>query len=171
MVSTAVTTHAPSRSAGEPVPRAISASTMKTPEPIIDPATMAVELNRPRLCTKCGALGASMDGAADCGLEFKLGVVTSTVLSDFRALVSRLAKMSHFWTLQPDTNRPCSQAHPYSQAQMTRGNRDKLWVPHISVLRCGIATNFPSLPFTPFLRKGWKIASLPHAYPSAATHF
>ena len=56
MVRIAVTTHAPRNSAGELVPRAMSASTIKMPDPIMDPITMAVELNRPRLCTIFGAL-------------------------------------------------------------------------------------------------------------------
>jgi hypothetical protein len=64
MVRMAVTTHAPRKSAGELVPRAISASTIKMPDPIMDPITMAVELNRPRLCTIFGAL--------DEGSDFKL---------------------------------------------------------------------------------------------------
>ena len=51
MVMMAVTTHAPRKRAGELVPRAMSASTRKMPDPIMDPATMAVELNSPRLCT------------------------------------------------------------------------------------------------------------------------
>jgi len=55
MVSTPVTTHAPSSSAGESVPRAMSASTMKMPEPIIDPMTSAVEEKSPSLCTIRGA--------------------------------------------------------------------------------------------------------------------
>ncbi len=47
----AVTTQAAISSAGESVPRAMSASTMKMPEPIIEPMTIAVEEKRPRPCT------------------------------------------------------------------------------------------------------------------------
>jgi hypothetical protein len=43
MVSSVATTHAPRNSAGELVPRAMSASTMKMPEPTIEPTTSAVE--------------------------------------------------------------------------------------------------------------------------------
>jgi hypothetical protein len=35
----------------------MSASTMKMPEPIMEPITSAVELKRPRLCASLGALG------------------------------------------------------------------------------------------------------------------
>ena len=52
MVITAVTSHAPISSAGEPTPRLMSAGTMKMPEPIIEPMTMAVALNSPRLATR-----------------------------------------------------------------------------------------------------------------------
>ena len=68
MVIIAVTTHAPRKSAGELVPRAISASTIKMPEPIMEPVTMAVELNRPRLCTSRGAAGWGFDGGNGIGL-------------------------------------------------------------------------------------------------------
>ena len=67
MVSTAVSTHAPTRSAGESVPRAMSASTMKIPEPIIDPITSAVEEKRPRLWTSRGAPAAS-EWASEMGV-------------------------------------------------------------------------------------------------------
>ena len=54
IVITAVTSHARISSAGEPTPRDISADTIKMPEPIMDPATMAVAENRPRPFTNCG---------------------------------------------------------------------------------------------------------------------
>jgi hypothetical protein len=80
MVRMAVTTHAPRKSAGELVPRAISASTIKMPEPIIDPITSAVELNRPRLWISRGGLAASsVESGADPGdsvLELGIGFVT-----------------------------------------------------------------------------------------------
>ncbi len=47
IVITAVTSHAAIMSAGESTSREISAETMKMPEPIIDPITIAVELNKP----------------------------------------------------------------------------------------------------------------------------
>ena len=72
MVRMAVTTHAPRYSAGELVPRAISASTIKMPDPIIDPITSAVELKSPRLCTRWGALAESEAS----GLRVCPGVVT-----------------------------------------------------------------------------------------------
>ena len=55
MVRIPVTTHAPSTSAGEFAVRAISASTRKMPEPIMEPATSAVELNSPSVCTILGS--------------------------------------------------------------------------------------------------------------------
>src|SRR5580698_876130 len=61
MVITPVTTHAARKSAGELVPRAISASTRKMPDPIMDPATIAVELKSPRVRT---IPGASVDASA-----------------------------------------------------------------------------------------------------------
>src|SRR5216684_8384923 len=51
MVRNPVTTHAPISNAGEPTSRAISAETMKMPDPIIDPVTSMVELVRPRPLT------------------------------------------------------------------------------------------------------------------------
>jgi hypothetical protein len=50
----------------------MSASTMKMPDPIIDPITNAVELKSPRLCTKWGELPES----AAAGLRVCPGVVT-----------------------------------------------------------------------------------------------
>ena len=52
-----VTTHAPRYRAGELVSRAISASTRKMPDPIIDPITSAVELVSPRPFTNCWSSG------------------------------------------------------------------------------------------------------------------
>ena len=52
MVMTAVISHAPISSAGEPVTRAISAETMKMPEPIMEPTTIEVALKRPRPFTR-----------------------------------------------------------------------------------------------------------------------
>ena len=49
MVSTPVITHATSSQPGLPSSRAISADTMKIPVPIMDPATIMVESNSPRL--------------------------------------------------------------------------------------------------------------------------
>ena len=72
MVRIAVTTHAPRNSAGELVPRAMSASTIKMPDPIMDPITIAVELNKPRLCTSFGAL----EETAASELERFSGLVT-----------------------------------------------------------------------------------------------
>jgi hypothetical protein len=47
-VSTPVTTHATSSQPGLPSVLAISAETMKMPDPIIEPMTTAVASNRPR---------------------------------------------------------------------------------------------------------------------------
>lgn len=77
MVSTAVTTHAPRKSAGEFVPLAMSASTIKMPDPIIDPITMAVELKRPRLCTSRGPVAAPSDGR----MGVILGLVTCKIFT------------------------------------------------------------------------------------------
>src|SRR5260370_42485146 len=51
MVRNPVTAQAPISKAGEPTSRAISAETMKMPEPIIEPVTSIVELVRPRPLT------------------------------------------------------------------------------------------------------------------------
>ncbi len=48
MVSTPVSSQATSSQPGLPIQRAISADTMKMPEPIIDPMTTIVASNRPR---------------------------------------------------------------------------------------------------------------------------
>ncbi len=50
-----MTTQAPRTSAGELAVRAMSASTRKMPDPIMEPATSAVELNKPSVCTILGA--------------------------------------------------------------------------------------------------------------------
>ena len=55
MVIAAVTSQAVISSAGEPSTRLISAGTIKMPDPIIEPITMAVAENSPMPCTKCGA--------------------------------------------------------------------------------------------------------------------
>ena len=52
IVITAVTSHAAISSAGESTSRAMSAETINIPEPIIDPITIAVELNKPSPRTK-----------------------------------------------------------------------------------------------------------------------
>src|ERR1700690_1856821 len=54
MVRNPVTAQAPINKAGEPTSRAISAETMKIPEPIMDPVTSMVELVRPRPLTNSG---------------------------------------------------------------------------------------------------------------------
>src|SRR5581483_5120628 len=54
MVRKPVNSHAPIRRAGESVSRAISAETMKIPEPIIEPITSVVALVRPRPLTNSG---------------------------------------------------------------------------------------------------------------------
>ena len=88
MVRMAVTTQAPRNSAGELVPRAMSASTMKMPEPIIEPATSAVELKRPRLCTSRGALAE----VSEAGMGVEFWSVT------WRKLYRILARMSFFFS-------------------------------------------------------------------------
>jgi hypothetical protein len=50
----------------------MSASTIKMPDPIMDPITIAVELNKPRLCTSFGAL----EETAASELERFSGLVT-----------------------------------------------------------------------------------------------
>src|SRR6202012_5753946 len=55
IVITAVTSQAAISNAGEPSPRDISAETIKMPDPIIEPITIAVAENNPMLCTNCGA--------------------------------------------------------------------------------------------------------------------
>jgi hypothetical protein len=52
MVIAAVTNHAAINSTGDPSTRLISAGTIKMPDPIIDPITMAVAENNPIPCTK-----------------------------------------------------------------------------------------------------------------------
>src|SRR6266568_6914077 len=84
MVRTPVTTHAPKTSAGELAVRAISASTRKMPDPIMEPATIAVELKRPSVCTSFGvslAVAESLTGVSS-------GVCTGLVLLDLRQNVS-----------------------------------------------------------------------------------
>ncbi len=78
-VRIAVTTQARDSSAGESVPRAISASTIKMPEPIMEPMTRAVEEKSPRLCTIRG--GAAKVGWSKEG--WGRGWSRNEVLTDF----------------------------------------------------------------------------------------
>jgi hypothetical protein len=55
IVIAAVTSHAAISNAGDPSERDISAETIKIPDPIIDPITIAVAENNPIPCTNCGA--------------------------------------------------------------------------------------------------------------------
>src|ERR1700728_1410296 len=65
-VITVVTSDAPISRAGDPTPRLMSAGTRKMPDPIIDPTTMAVALNNPRLATSPGfGLAAFFSTGAD----------------------------------------------------------------------------------------------------------
>ena len=54
IVITAVTSQAAISSAGEPTPRDMSAETMKMPEPIMEPMTIAVAEKRPSPLTNSG---------------------------------------------------------------------------------------------------------------------
>src|SRR5260370_28447777 len=83
MVRIPVTAHAPTTSAGEFAVRAISASTRKTPDPIMDPATIALELKRPSDCTSFGASAAASESWT--GVSFVLG--TGLVLLDLSGIV------------------------------------------------------------------------------------
>jgi hypothetical protein len=56
IVIEAVTSHATISNAGEPSPRDISAETIKMPDPIIEPITIAVAENSPIPRTNCGAV-------------------------------------------------------------------------------------------------------------------
>jgi hypothetical protein len=62
IVSSPVTTQVSSSQPAEPVVRAISAETMKMPEPIIEPATIIVESSRPSSRRKPVAGGEAVDG-------------------------------------------------------------------------------------------------------------
>jgi len=59
-VISAVTSQAAMSRAGEPTMRLMSAETMKMPEPIMEPMTMAVAEKRPMPRTKCGAAAGSV---------------------------------------------------------------------------------------------------------------
>ena len=99
IVMTAVTSHAPISSAGEPVSRAMSADTMKMPEPIIEPTTIAVALKRPRPCTS-GGFRASCGDASLCsgppdGSGFGLGVVAGVAVVTLQVVLpEKLKKVS-----------------------------------------------------------------------------
>ncbi len=75
MVMKPVTSHAPISSAGESVMRAMSAETMKMPEPIIEPITRVVALVSPRPFTN----PLSLAGAAE--------MVFASVLKEPRMVV------------------------------------------------------------------------------------
>ena len=57
IVNTPVTAHTTSSQPDEPTNRAISADTMKMPEPIIEPATSMVESSKPNPLTNFSASG------------------------------------------------------------------------------------------------------------------
>jgi hypothetical protein len=61
MVIAAVTNQAAMSSAGEARTRDISAETIKMPDPIIEPMTIAVAENSPIPWTNCGAAEDSID--------------------------------------------------------------------------------------------------------------
>src|ERR1700676_257914 len=69
-----VITHAASNPPVDPALRAMSAETMKMPEPIIDPTTIVVESNKPSPRTKpeesasAGSAVAKLDFTSDTGL-------------------------------------------------------------------------------------------------------
>src|SRR5215469_2827514 len=67
----------------------MSASTRKMPEPIMEPATIAVELNSPSVCTIDGAAWVL---TAEFSTEVSSGVCTALVLSEFKTIVLR-----NFW--------------------------------------------------------------------------
>src|ERR1035441_3915636 len=69
MVMAAVISQAAISSAGEPTVRLMSAETMKMPEPIIEPITMAVAEKRPMPRTKCGVADACSCGVVE-GVTF-----------------------------------------------------------------------------------------------------
>lgn len=78
IVMTAVTSHAPISSAGDPSRRDISAGTMKMPDPIMEPITIAVAENNPMPCTNWGCAA----------------VVTSACLEEIVTLQSFLSQMT-----------------------------------------------------------------------------
>src|SRR6476646_6667209 len=78
MVRNPVTAQAMISSAGESTRRAISADTIKMPEPIIDPMTSVVALVRPRPLTNSGLLPA--EGPPDGVLELSSADVGIFVL-------------------------------------------------------------------------------------------
>ena len=74
MVISAVTSHAAMSRAGEPTVRPISAETMKMPEPIIEPMTMAVAEKSPMPRTKCGVAAGPVWSMMVCVAEVIVGV-------------------------------------------------------------------------------------------------
>src|ERR1700751_3180394 len=74
MVKKPVSSHAASSSAGESTSRAISADTMKMPEPIIEPITMVVALMGPIPLTNSVSLEATERGVVSVAKEFGSGV-------------------------------------------------------------------------------------------------
>src|SRR5579859_795661 len=108
MVITAVTTQAPTSSAGELVVRPISASTIKTPVPIIEPTTIAVELKSPSDCTICGALETEASSFGDT-----VGVVTWIVFT-------RIATKSLALSFRPIAMQPSSAETPPPGRQFGR---------------------------------------------------
>ena len=65
IVMTAVMTQAPISSAGDAVTRAISAETIKMPEPIMDPTTIDVALKRPSPLTSGSCVVEGLVAGAD----------------------------------------------------------------------------------------------------------
>src|SRR5579863_3531447 len=117
-----VTTHAPSTSAGELAVRAMSASTRKMPDPIMEPATSAVELKRPSVCTMPGALDVPDAGFS---VDVSLGVATGLVLYEFRAIVPRIFSRS---LLLPETRRFIQAARATAETQLP-GRARGIWLP------------------------------------------
>src|ERR1039458_9012323 len=77
----------------------MSQSTMKMPLPIMDPTTIVVALNRPRLCTICGP-GLELDWTEACGER----LLPSWPLSGCCCMSVMVSQMVDSMTLEGDWN-------------------------------------------------------------------
>ena len=118
IVINAVTSHAAISSAGEPSPRDISADTMKMPDPIIEPITIAVAENSPIPCTNCGA--AELTCLSFCSETEVPGIVVFEKFT-FRLFYPNISRKSlaTFSTGSPSTNSALITATESAPASIT----------------------------------------------------
>jgi hypothetical protein len=118
IVITAVTNHAAISSAGDPNPRDISADTIKMPDPIIEPITMAVAENKPIPCTNWGYAVADCFSPGRGGEVFIDVFFTKFTFRQFYRKIS-IKSLATFFIGSPTTSRALITATESAPASIT----------------------------------------------------